>query len=471
MTIPLILTTMLTAFNEFLWQTLIPLLAVIVLIWLPFRLGARPILKFSLLRSAFKQLLLPQKETFGLGVTPRAGFFMSLAITMSAGNFIGTILLVGIGGYGVLLYIWLFTLLLLGIKYIETVQAILYRKVNIFGQFCGGPMYVLKYGLGKNIAWLGSFLTLFYCLFLVLGGIGVGNHLPVRFIQQLGQDYFFVNPINALIAITAIVGLGLLFGARMIAGLVSVFMFFVLALLGASFIYMMVFHGGNLSEFFLKIFTEATQNRSAQTGASLPTIIFLGFIGALYGTGTGWGISTIAHSAVVTYDARQQGHIAVIAHLVSGILVSFLIGFIAYLSGSLDVRGETILQLVQSFAFLDDFGHELIIGTIILLCLSAILTWGYYVEVVGFFLFGKRAIWWVRSFWLLLLPLAFLTRDIGFAYFHEVALGLVAIPSFIAIVAVLANVREIEHLNNPKKVSSYLRKFYRKLRTLKRILF
>ncbi len=464
------LTFIITYLNEFFWLSFLPLLAFIVAITLPFRLGSVSVLQWSLFKSALQQLLAPQKDTFGLGITPRSGFLMSLATSMTAGHLIGTIVVVAIAGYGVLLYVWLFTLLLLGVKYIETVQSILFRKVTVSGHFCGGPMYVLKYGLGKQIAWLGSGLAIFYCIFLVISSVGVGNHLPMRFLQQLGQEYFLIHPIYMMMAVIAVVGLSLCYGVRFISVIVSLLMGASLLLFLAMLIYLAVFYGHRMPEFLQIIIHEAFEKRSSTTGASLTTVIILGFARALYGTGTGLGTSGIAHSATVTYDARQQGFMAVIANLTSGILISFLISFVIFLAGSLDIDGESILQLVQSFEDIEHYGREAIVITIMMMSLAAILAWGYYVEAVAFFLFGEHAVWGARIFWVLLLPFAGLTVSINFSHIHEFALALMAVPNFIAIISVLAHVREVEHLNKRWRMN-YFKRLYYYCRTAKRVWF
>ncbi len=463
--------SLISSISEFLWLSFLPIIAFLVAASLPIRLGARFILQWTLLKSAARKLFSLQKETFGLGITPRSGFFMSIATSMTAGHLLGTMLVISIAGYGVLFYIWIFTVMLLGVKYIETIQSILFRKVNHMGNFVGGPMYVLKYGLGKNVLWLGSSLAIFYCIFLLIGSIGIGNHLPVRFINQLGHDFFDLSSHHIIIGIIGIVGLSLCYGVRFTSVIVSLLMGASLLIFAFMLVYALFFFGYKLPEFFKLIISEAFSGRSTSTGASLSIMVILGFARALYGTGTGLGTSGIAHSATVTYDARQQGYMAVIANLISGILVTFLISFVIYLSGALDADGDSILQLVQFFEHVESYGRQAIVIAILLMSLAALLSWGYYVETVCFFLFGAKALWPARIIWLCLIPLSSLTVSVYFNQIHEIALALMAIPNFIAIITVLANVREVEHLNARKSGANMFKRLFYRLRTLKRIWF
>ncbi len=471
MLFPEINLSLITIANEFLWLSFLPIVAFLVAASLPIRLGARFILQWTLLKSAARKLFSWQKETFGLGITPRGGFFMSIATSMTAGHLLGTMLVISIAGYGVLFYIWIFTVMLLGVKYIETIQSILFRKVNHLGHFVGGPMYVLKYGLGKNVMWLGSLLAIFYCVFLLIGSIGIGNHLPARFINQLGHDFFDLSSHHIIISIIAMVGISLCFGVRFTSIIVSVLMTGSLLIFATMLVYALFFFGYQLPDFFTLIITEAFSQRSAHTGASISIVVILGFARALYGTGTGLGTSGIAHSATVTYDARQQGYMAVIANLIAGILVTFLVSFVIYISGALDADGDSILQLVQFFEYVESYGREAIVIAILLMSLAAILSWGYYVETVCFFLFGVKAIWPARIIWVCLIPLSSVTVSVYFSQIHEIALALMAIPNFIAIITVLANVREVEHLNNTTSKLNIFKRFFYQLRTLKRIWF
>ncbi|MCH9852024.1 MAG: alanine:cation symporter family protein [Alphaproteobacteria bacterium] len=460
---------LISTFNEFLWLSFLPIVAFLVAISLPLRLGAGFIVQWQLLKSATRKLFSVQKETFGLGITPRSGFLMSIATSMTAGHLLGTVLVIAIAGYGVLFYVWIFTILLLGVKYIETIQSILFRKVNHRGQFVGGPMYVLKYGLGKNAALLGTILAIFYCIFLLIGSVGLGNHLPVRFIGQLGHEYFDLDPFYIMVGIITIVGICSCYGVRLTSIIVSILMGASLLMFAVMLVYVLSFYGYQLPDFFMLIINEAFSARSADTGASISMMVIFGFARALYGTGTGLGTSGIAHSATVTYDARQQGYMAVIANLIAGILVTFLVSFVIYLSGALDADGESILQLVQFFEHVESYGREAIVITILLMSLASILAWGYYVETVCFFLFGQIAVWPARIFWVGLIPLASLTLSIYFIRIHELALALMAIPNFIAIITVLANVREVEHLNAQSGHISIWRRIIYRLRTLRRI--
>ncbi len=461
--------TLISNINEFLWISFLPIIAFLVAGSLPLRLGAGFIVQWQLLKSATRKIFSFQKETFGLGITPRSGFLMSIATSMTAGHLLGTVLVIAIAGYGVLFYIWIFTILLLGVKYIETIQSILFRKVTDMGHFVGGPMYVLKYGLGKNAAFLGGFLAILYCIFLLIGSVGLGNHLPVRFISQLGHDYFDINPFYIMIGIITIVGICICYGVRLTSIIVSILMGASLFMFAIMLVYVLFFYGNQLPEFFKLIFSEAFSERSLRTGASISTMVILGFARALYGTGTGLGTSGIAHSATVTYDARQQGYMAVIANLIAGIMVTFLISFVIYLSGALNADGDSILQLVQFFEHVESYGREAIVVTILMMSLAAILSWGYYVETVCFFLFGQIAIWPARIFWVALIPLSTFTISIYFIRIHELALALMAIPNFIAIISVLANVREVEHLNTQSKNVTLFKKIHYRLRSLRRI--
>ena len=96
---------------------------------------------------------------------------VSLSATIGTGSIIGVAVAIKIGGPGTLLWMIIFSILSLSIKYSEGFLAIKFRKIeNDF--IIGGPFSYIEYGMGKKY----RFLSKSYALFgLLAAPLGIGT--------------------------------------------------------------------------------------------------------------------------------------------------------------------------------------------------------------------------------------------------------------------------------------------------------
>ena len=100
----------------------------------------------------------------------------ALAATVGTGNRAGVAGALCIGGPGAIFWMWCCGILGMVIKFAEAVLAVRYRVRDETGGFTGGPMYMIRNGLGESWAWMGSL----YCFFGVAAAFGVGNATQVN---------------------------------------------------------------------------------------------------------------------------------------------------------------------------------------------------------------------------------------------------------------------------------------------------
>src|SRR5690606_26637469 len=97
-------------------------------------------------------------------------------------------------------------------KYAEVVLAVHYRERDRNGDPVGGPMYVIKNGLGPRWVWLATV----FALFGGLAGFGIGNMVQINSMAQALETSFSINVhITGLVAMV-IIGLVILGGIRRI---------------------------------------------------------------------------------------------------------------------------------------------------------------------------------------------------------------------------------------------------------------
>lgn len=91
----------------------------------------------------------------------KTSLFLTLGTKIGVGSIIGTTVCIIVGGFGSVIWIILFSLLMSSICYYESYLGKKYRKKNK-DNFIGGPYFILKYGTNRRI------LALFSCILLII---------------------------------------------------------------------------------------------------------------------------------------------------------------------------------------------------------------------------------------------------------------------------------------------------------------
>jgi len=113
-------------------------------------------------------------------ITPLQAVSTALASTVGTGNIAGVTGAIILGGPGAVFWMWVSALFGMVTKFSKVTLAVKYRERNEKGDWCGGPMYYIKNGLGPKWKWLGG-------VFAVLGAIaafGIGNIAQVHSIAD-----------------------------------------------------------------------------------------------------------------------------------------------------------------------------------------------------------------------------------------------------------------------------------------------
>ena len=83
----------------------------------------------------------------------------ALAATIGMGNISGVALAIAAGGPGAIFWMWVSAFIGMATKFFTCTLAVLYRGKDSDGNLQGGPMYVIREGLGKK--W--QALAVFFC--------------------------------------------------------------------------------------------------------------------------------------------------------------------------------------------------------------------------------------------------------------------------------------------------------------------
>ena len=169
-----------TAVNGFVWGPVMLALLVGTGIYLSIAVG---FIQFTKIGYWWKNTIgkIFKKGEAGDGeITPLQAVSTALASTVGTGNIAGVTGAIILGGPGAVFWMWVSALFGMVTKFSEVTLAVKYRERNEKGDWCGGPMYYIKNGLGPKWKWLGT-------VFAVLGAIaafGIGNIAQVHSIAD-----------------------------------------------------------------------------------------------------------------------------------------------------------------------------------------------------------------------------------------------------------------------------------------------
>lgn len=136
-------------------------------------------------------VLLPETHRQGRtsdGVSPFQALCTALAATVGTGNLAGVAGAITLGGPGAIFWMWVCAFFGMVTKYAEVVLALRFRVRERDG-YAGGPMYMIRKGLGEK--WRP--MAAAYALFGVFAAFGVGNATQINaFVAGVNdvQTYF-----------------------------------------------------------------------------------------------------------------------------------------------------------------------------------------------------------------------------------------------------------------------------------------
>ena len=138
-------------------------------LYLMFRLRFIPLRRIGF---AVRKTIASRSVTIGDGdISAFSSLMTALAATIGTGNVAGVAGAIGVGGPGAVFWMWVMAIFGMATKYAESLLAVHHREVDELGGHVGGPMYVIRNGLGKGWGWL----AVLFAIFGTLAGFGIGN--------------------------------------------------------------------------------------------------------------------------------------------------------------------------------------------------------------------------------------------------------------------------------------------------------
>lgn len=320
----------------------------------------------------------------------------ALSGTLGMGNVSGVALAIAMGGPGAIFWMWVSALLGIATKFYTCTLAVMYRGQDTEGNWQGGPMYVIREGLGKRWVALAYFFAL----------AGLFGTLPIFQINQLVQilrdtifipsgitsadSHFSFDLIAGVIlaAVVLVVGLGKLPRLGKVSRILVPSMVAGYILLTG---FVIISHISEVPAALALIVNDAFTG-NAVAGGVVGTVIIMGIRRAAFSNEAGIGTEAMAHGAARTKVPVKEGLVAMLGPIIDTLIVCTCTALVILISGvwkTGDVDGATLTAI--AFGELFPMGGEIILALLVSsLSLSTVFTFWYYGSKCLGFLIGAR---------------------------------------------------------------------------------
>jgi len=322
----------------------------------------------------------------------------ALSATVGLGNIASVAIAIVIGGPGATFWMILAGLLGMSTKFVECTLGVKYRKIDIFGQVSGGPMYYLYMGMkNRGMKWLGAILAVVFAVLAIGGSFGGGNMFQAN--QAFAQlktiypaigDYGWV--FGTVLAI--MVGLVIVGGIKSIAHVTDKIVPFMAALYVGTALIIIFMNIDRTGEAFRLIF-EGAFSPTAMKGGFIGVLI-VGFQRASFSNEAGAGSAAIAHSAVKTDEPISEGFVALLEPFVDTVVICTMTALVIIFTGSYlnpdNLEGAELTS--QAFGTVFSWFPYLLVVAIFLFAFSTMISWSYYGLKSFDYLFGGMSEKW-----------------------------------------------------------------------------
>ena len=399
---------------------------------------------FDLLRGKYAQ----QSNDAEGDISHYAALATALAGTIGLGNITGVAVAITVGGPGAVFWMWVTALVGISTKFYTASLAIMYRGEDDGGVLQGGPMYVIREGLGRKwlpLAWM----------FAIAGMIGT---LPVFQINQLVQllrdlvaipfglataeAHFNFDFVTGLILSVVLfsVAVGKIKRVSAVASkLVPAMVLFYFAITGT----LLVMNISEIPAMFILIFADAFTG-NAVSGGVLGAVILIGVQRGVFSNEAGLGTESLAHGAAKTNEPAREGLVAMVGPIIDTLIVCTCTALALLVTGVWqgDAVGVTLTSQAYEQVF-PGFGAYLVLVMVFVLSTTTVLTYWYYGSKCMGFLFGSaKQKYYMWGYMALITVGAVASMDAIISLFDGVY-ATMAIPTMISTLLLAPKVREV----------------------------
>ena len=398
----------------------------------------------DLLRGKFHD----DSDSIGGDISHFLALATALAGTMGLGNITGVAVAFTVGGPGAIFWMWVTAIVGISTKFYTATLSILYRGTDDAGRLQGGPMYIIREGLGRKwlpLAWL----------FAIAGMVGT---LPVFQVNQLVQiirdtvaipnglttaDSHFnfdlvMGIVLAVIAFSITVGNVKRVSAvagKMVPAMV-VFYFAVTSVLLMS-------HIDQVPAMLWLIVTDAFSGE-AVSGGVIGTVILIGVQRGAFSNEAGIGTESLAHGAAKTNEPAREGLVAMVGPIADTLIVCTCTALTLLVTGVWQGGAQGVTMAAEAYEqVFPGFGSYLLLIMVFVLSMTTVLTYWYYGSKCMGFLFGShREKYYLWAYMLLIVAGSVVSLDIVINLLDG-AYATMAIPTMVSTLLLAPKVKAV----------------------------
>lgn len=308
---------------------------------------------------------------------------LTLASKIGVGSISGIAISIIIGGKGTIFWIWVSSILLSIMTYLETKTGIQYRE-KIGKDVIGGPIVYIKKEISNKLSLLYCFLIIFTYFFAFV--LIQSNTIIAAF-----KDVFFINEKTLLLIFIPIIYLSISKGINAISKTVSL----IVPVMGVLYIIIgiiVIYNNIDLiPNLLLDILKDSISIRSITT---IPLII--GFQRSIFSNETGMGSTSMVVALSSSTECKKEAYIQLIGMYFITLVITTISALIILTTdyetlGITNLNGIEIINYAVTYHF-GSFGIYLSLLIITLFAYSTIITCYYYGDICLKYLFKNKRI-------------------------------------------------------------------------------
>jgi AGCS family alanine or glycine:cation symporter len=330
----------------------------------------------------------------------------ALAATVGMGNISGVAVAITMGGPGAIFWMWVSAFVGMATKFFTCTLAVMFRGKDSLGRLQGGPMYVIREGLGKK--WYP--LAVLFCVAGVFGtvpsfqanqltaAIGEGLLIP------MGVEMTFAVKLVIGVILAGIVAMVMFGGIKRIGNVAGSMVPFMVLIYVIAVVAILVINRELVPEYFLLIITDAFTAKSVLGGA-VGAIIVAGARRAAFSNEAGIGTAPMAHGAAKTNEPIREGLVAMLGPAIDTIVVCTMTALAILLTGIWQEHTEGISGVTLTIKAFDDTligGRFILMIALVVFAITSLFSYSYYGGKCFSFLFGAQYERYYQYFYVLM---------------------------------------------------------------------
>lgn len=325
-------------------------------------------------------LLVKNNKKSESGISSFQAFCVSTATRVGAGNLVGVVAALSVGGAGSVFWMWIVAVFGAATGFVEATLAIIFREKDKRGDYVGGAAYYIQKGLGPkwniNMRWLGIIFVFF--AMICWGGVlqVISNSVTESFHVAFGINVKIMSGVLAFFA--AIVIFGKKDKIVKVLEKMVPFMAFAYLILVA---FILVKNIAVIPDVFKRIFEEAFGIRQA-VGGSFGAVVMEGVKRGLFSNEAGTGSAPSAAAAAEVDHPAKQGLIQALGVYVDTLVICTATALVVLVTKESVIEGLGGMKLLQeAFRYhVGDWGVIFIACVLFLFAFSTALGITYYAK-------------------------------------------------------------------------------------------